>query len=189
MLDERELLSQLRTLDADALASVYDAYQAALYRYAYRLLGDEGLAEDCTTETFSRLIKALSTGGGPAQFLKAYLYRTAHNWIADQLRAGALGPVSLDGLVDDDAAQEPISDAPSPAQVFEQRHDARHVRRALALLTDEQRLVIVMKYFEDLSNDEIAAAINKPVGAVKSLQHRGLAALRRALVHIVEVAA
>jgi RNA polymerase sigma-70 factor, ECF subfamily len=189
MLDDRDLLSRLRALDADALTSVYDAFHEALFRYAYRLLGDEALAEDCTTETFSRLLKALSAGNGPKQFLKAYLYRTAHNWITDQLRSGALGALSLDGMVDDDEAAELVSDAPSPAQAFEQRYAAQHVRRALALLTDEQRLVIVMKFFEELSNEEIAAAINKPVGAVKSLQHRGLGALRRALTHVMEVEA
>jgi RNA polymerase sigma-70 factor, ECF subfamily len=189
MLDDRDLLSRLRALDADALASVYDAFHEALFRYAYRLLGDEALAEDCATETFSRLLKALTAGNGPTQFLKAYLYRTAHNWITDQLRSGALGELSLESMVDDGEAFEPASDAPSPAQVFEQRYAAQHVRHALALLTDEQRLVIVMKYFEELSNEEIAAAINKPVGAVKSLQHRGLGALRRALAHVMEVAA
>ncbi|MBL7163141.1 MAG: RNA polymerase sigma factor, partial [Anaerolineales bacterium] len=56
-----------------------------------------------------------------------------------------------------------------------------HLRAALFQLTPEQRQVIVLKYIEDWSNAEIAAALNKSIGAVKALQHRGLAALRRML--------
>jgi RNA polymerase sigma-70 factor, ECF subfamily len=185
--NETTVLSQLRALDPTTLAAVYDEYNAPIYRYAYRLLGDAALAEDCTTETFSRLLKGLAQGSGPTQYLKAYLYRIAHNWIADQLRAGAVGALSLDALVEDDAALEPVSEAPSPQLLFEQAADAAQVRRALTSLTDEQRLVIVMKYFEELSNEEVAAALNKPLGAIKSLQHRGLNALRRALQHVIEV--
>jgi RNA polymerase sigma-70 factor (ECF subfamily) len=55
------------------------------------------------------------------------------------------------------------------------------VQTALTLLTPEQRQVIMLKFLEDFSNDEIAEALDKPIGAVKSLQHRALASLRRLL--------
>ncbi len=184
---EHALLNRLHALDIEALAEVYDTYNTALYRYAYRLLGDTALAEDCTTETFSRLLKALREGAGPSQYLKAYLFRTAHNWVTDQFRARGNREVSLDEL--SEAASELRSDAPSPAQLSESAYEAGHVRGALALLTAEQRLVIVMKFFEDMSNEEIASALGKPIGAIKSLQHRALDAMRRALAHVIEVPA
>jgi RNA polymerase sigma-70 factor (ECF subfamily) len=188
MFDEGSLLKRLRVLDLDALAEVYDTYNAALFRYAYRLLGDAPLAEDCVTETFSRLLNALKHGAGPTQFLRAYLYRTAHNWLTDRLREAASGPESLDGLIEADASNEPASTESPLAQQLISDYEASHVRRALSALTDEQRLVITMKFFEDLTNEEIAAALSKPIGAVKSLQHRALGALRRALQNIIEVA-
>lgn len=64
--------------------------------------------------------------------------------------------------------------------------ERQEVRRALLSLTSEQRQVIVLKYLEDWSNQEVAKALEKPVGAVKSLQHRALNALRRALVEPTE---
>jgi RNA polymerase sigma-70 factor (ECF subfamily) len=60
--------------------------------------------------------------------------------------------------------------------------DRERARYALLSLTPDQRQVIMLKFLEGWQNPEIARALNKPVGAVKSLQHRGLAALRRILI-------
>jgi RNA polymerase sigma-70 factor (ECF subfamily) len=59
--------------------------------------------------------------------------------------------------------------------------ELQQVRSALALLTPDQRQVIMLKYLEDWENEEIAQALNKPVGAIKSLQHRAIESLRRLL--------
>jgi RNA polymerase sigma-70 factor (ECF subfamily) len=64
--------------------------------------------------------------------------------------------------------------------------EQEEVRAALAHLTPDQRQVVLLKYLEGLENEEIAAALGKPLGAVKSLQHRALAALRRILVRAEE---
>jgi RNA polymerase sigma-70 factor (ECF subfamily) len=61
-----------------------------------------------------------------------------------------------------------------------------HVRAALARLTPEQRQVISLKYLEGWENDAIAAALQKPVGAVKALQHRAIASLKRLLLPVEE---
>lgn len=185
MSDEQALLARIKVFDMEALAEVYDTFSPAIYRHAYRLVGDARLAEDCTTETFSRLLKALKEGNGPASYLKAYLFRIAHNWVTDHYRRGGQA-ASLDELAEEDGF-EPAADVETPQQLAEAAYDAAHVRRALAMLTPDQRAVIVMKYFEEMSNEEIAAAVAKPVGAVKSLQHRALGALRRALAGAIEV--
>ena len=59
--------------------------------------------------------------------------------------------------------------------------ELQQVRSALALLTPDQRQVIMLKYLEEWENEDIARALNKPVGAVKSLQHRAIESLRRLL--------
>lgn len=154
-----------------ALAEIYDTYRPGLYRYALRLLGDASIAEDCVAETFARFLKALHTRQGPRDHLQAYLYRIAHNWIVDFYRK-----------------YEPTLELGETLQCEEYTEEeaAKHIRRtqarrAIRSLTPEQQKVISLKYLENWSNEEIARVLQKPVGAVKSLQHRALASLQRLL--------
>ena len=173
-LGEQDLLERAREFDLYALAEIYDRYSPKLYAYAVRLLGDEDLAEDCVAETFSRLLSALRSGGGPQDYLQAYLYRVAHNLITDRYRREPPAPLELK----DNALSNGL-DAPDAG--LEDKLRQEQVRRALRVLTPEQRQVIMLKYVQGCSNEETAAALQKPLGAVKSLQHRGLEALRRLL--------
>jgi RNA polymerase sigma-70 factor (ECF subfamily) len=64
---------------------------------------------------------------------------------------------------------------------------SQQLRAALALLTSEQRQVLVLKYLEDWENEAIAVSLDKPIGAIKALQHRGLEALRRILTRYEDI--
>jgi RNA polymerase sigma-70 factor (ECF subfamily) len=175
MTDEVTLLQQARQFDEEALAEIYDTLSPAIYAYAMRLLGDVDLAEDCVAETFSRFLHAVSSGGGPKNFLKAYLYRVAHNWITDRYRhARPETPLELNLELTADSRAEPHTSVVDEME-------RQELRAALALLTPEQRQVVSLKYLENLDNAAIAEALQKPVGAIKSLQHRALGTLRRIL--------
>jgi RNA polymerase sigma-70 factor (ECF subfamily) len=165
------LLTAARRLDRDALAAIYDQMSPGIYRYAMRLLGDETRAEECVAETFNRFLQALHNGGGPNDHVQAYLYRIAHNWITDSYRRQV-----PDLPIEEDypAGQ----DVPSQA---DRQIEQKQVRNALACLTPEQRQAVVLKYLEGWENEAVACAMQKPVGAVKALQHRGVEALRRLL--------
>ena len=165
-------LERARQFDERALAEIYDQYSPGIYRYAWRLLGDVGLAEDCVADTFRRFLEALKRGGGPKEHLRAYLYRTAHNWVSDHYRRRKPPAMALDDL-------QLADPAPGPSQEAQMEALRDELRRALAILTPEQRQVIVLKYLEGWSNAEISQALEKPVGAVKALANRGLQALRR----------
>ena len=172
---EADLLRGASAFDLQALAEIYDQYSPGLHRYAMRLLGDDSLAEDCVSETFSRFLKALRAGQGPETYLQAYLYRVAHNWVTDQYRRQPPPPLDLDeNLREDEQAR--------PEALVLQRLEQERVRGALRLLTPDQRQVIVLRFIEGWENEAVAATVQKPVGAVKALQHRALAALRRWLV-------
>jgi RNA polymerase sigma-70 factor, ECF subfamily len=173
--DEQKLLEKAARYEKKTLAHIYDTYSPGIYRYALRLLGDPESAEDCVSETFSRLLTAFSQGKGPTRYLKAYLYRVAHNWITDQYRRQPLPPLPLE---DSQAAspQEEISDLHSRQEELDQ------LRAALAGLTQEQRQVIVLKFLEEWTNEEISEALHRSVGSVKALQHRALESLRRMIV-------
>jgi RNA polymerase sigma-70 factor (ECF subfamily) len=166
-------LPEAYQLDERALTEIYQVLSPPLYRYAYRLLGNARDAEDIVAETFHRLLLALRHGNGPREHLSAYLYRIAHNLIIDRYRRNPRPEAELDEALE--AADD------DPAEAAAQRIVQARARSALWKLTADQRQVILLKYFEGLSNEEVAAALDKPVGAIKSLQHRALDSMRRIL--------
>jgi RNA polymerase sigma-70 factor, ECF subfamily len=168
-----ELLQRARQLDHQALAQIYDLHSPGLYRYAMRLLGDQVLAEDCVAETFSRFLQTLQANRGPENFLQAYLYRIAHNWISDYYRREP-GPA-------EELTEELQDDQADPEEDTNQRQRQERLRVALQQLTPDQQQVIALKYLDGWENEEIACTLKKPVGAVKSLQHRALGTLQRIL--------
>jgi RNA polymerase sigma-70 factor (ECF subfamily) len=173
MITETELLQQAKRFNEEALIEIYDRYNPGLYRYAMRLLNDENLAEECVAETFSRFLKTIKHGNGPNQYLQAYLYRIAHNWITDIYRQQP-DPVSLDTHTFPTLSED-------PQEKIMNHLETENIRSSLKLLTAEQRQVIVLKYLEGWDNEQIAKSLEKPLGAIKALQHRGLQSLRRLL--------
>lgn len=180
MISENHLLELVIRFDEQALIEVYDRYSSEIYRYAVRLLADQDLAEECVAETFSRFLHALKHGNGPRHNLRAYLFRIAHNWITDYFRRQPPSSVMID--------PELISDSEIDLQdSLIQNLEEEQIRVALQLLTPDQRQVVILKYIEGWRNKEVAQAMDKPVGAIKSLHHRALNSLRRILIDEHEV--
>jgi RNA polymerase sigma-70 factor, ECF subfamily len=167
--EEQELLELASQFNTTALAEIYDTYSPGLYRYARRLLGDSDLAEDCVAETFTRFLKSLENGHGPRDHLQAYLYRIAHNWIVDLYRDHEQTFELNDELPSDELPEE------EAARQIRQKQ----VRKAIRSLSPDQQKVISLKYLECWENEEIARVLRKPVGAVKSIQHRALVSLQK----------
>ena len=170
-----QLLKRARALDKNTLVEIYDLYSDALVAYAYKHVGDSQVAEELVSETFFRFLGALERGGGPTEHLKVYLYRITHNLITDRFRRQPIPSLELD-------EERLPDDKPGPTSIINSRQDSEQVRKALRLITPEQRQVIVLKYLEGWSSQEIAQMMEKTLGAVKALQHRGLAALQRILI-------
>ena len=168
------VLDKDRSLDRDGLAAVYDEHHQPIYRYVYRQVGEVETARDLTAEVFHRLLRAAQRGRAPDRHLKAWLYRTAHNIVVDHYRRQR----HRQHLPLDEAMVDADDD---PVESAECHLSEAQVRAALRGLTPDQQQVIVLKFLEGLSNQEVADVIGKPVGAVKSLQHRALAALGRQL--------
>lgn len=172
VLEEQKLLHRAVRLDTRAMAEIYDAHSSGIYRYAMRLLGDESAAEDCVAETFARFLKALQERHGPRDHLQAYLYRIAHNWIVDFYRTNEQTFELSDAL---------RSEADIPEEEAAKRIRQKQIRKAIRCLTPDQQQVIALKYLEEWSNEEVACTMKKPVGAVKSIQHRALRSLHKLL--------
>lgn len=171
--DNEGLISKLQAFDMGALEWVFDQYNEAIYKYSYRLLGSQDKAEECVAETFSRLLQALKSGKGPKKYVRPYLYRTAHNWITDQYRRPIPEEEELQEnhyQIDDHIENKVVSQL-----------ESREIRQVLRELPENQRQVVVLKYLEGMENNEIAEILDKPVGAVKALQHRGIVTIRKKL--------
>jgi RNA polymerase sigma-70 factor (ECF subfamily) len=169
--EEEGLILRLQAFDMSAIESVFDQYNEAIYRYGYRLLGSQDKAEECVAETFSRFLHALKNGKGPKKYVRPYLYRMAHNWITDQYRRAI---PEDEGLPENHASQND-----HPEDIVIDNIESQEIRNVLRALPENQRQAVVLKFLEGLENQEIAIAMNKPVGAVKALQHRGLQTIRK----------
>lgn len=170
--EEKVLLQKAGIFDKTALTEIYDRHQDALYRYAMRLLGDQQLAEDCIADTFLRFLKSIRNGNIPQENLRAYLYRIAHNWITDYYRRKEIITRAEQDTEYPDEQEDPENQVHRGLQNEE-------IRAAILTLTSEQQQVIVLKYFEGWQNEEIAQAMGKRTGAVKTLLHRSLKSLRK----------
>lgn len=170
--DESALLQRAREYDQAAIAEIYDRYWLRIYNYIYHRVGNVGLAEDLSATVFLRMLEAIRSSRGWQTSFSGWLYRIAHNLVVDHFRAGhADRHVSLDEQVA--SAEENLADMAERA-LIQQR-----LRKALSQLTEEQSLVISLKFVEGLSNAEAAEYLGKSEGAIKSLQFRALLALRR----------
>ena len=178
--NHRKHPQQPEIFDGSNVAAIYDEYHLPIYRYIYRQVSDVEVARDLSADVFHRLLQAYQKGNGPCQDVKAWLYRTAHNIVVDHYRRRQHRdhlPL-FEGIVDGE------TDLTSTAEMH---LTAEAVLQAINLLTPDQRQVITLKFLAGLSNREVAEIMEKPVGAVKSLQHRALAALQSKLLPAKEM--
>jgi RNA polymerase sigma-70 factor (ECF subfamily) len=161
------------TLDRQALADIYERYNADIFRYARRLLDDSNLAEDCVAETFTRFLQSVRGGSQPDN-IRAYLYRAAHNWVIDQYRRHPLPDFSLEESL---RADPEIN----PAQQVSIEMERQRVVAALKRLPADQRQVIELRFMEEWSHEDVAFALGKTMEATRALQYRAVTALRQML--------
>ena len=170
--DEQTLLERARGYDSVALGELYDRYSGRIYSYILYHVGDANLAEDLTANVFIKVLDAVKSSKSWQQSFSGWLYRIAHNAVVDHFRRNSrYDTLPLDERLTS-AKDDPVSSA-------ETSIETDVVREAMAFLTDEQQTVIELKFFEEMSNLEVAKAMGKTEGAIKSLQYRALAALRR----------
>ena len=171
---ESALLERAREYDATAVAELYDRYSLRIYNYVYHRVGNRSLAEDLTSTVFVRMLEAIRTSKGWHSSFSGWLYRIAHNAVVDHFRSGKQDrDVPLEDVT--------LSSSEHLAEAAERSITRERVRSAVSELTEAQGVVISLKFLEGMTNAEVAELMGKNEGAIKSLQFRGLAALRRAM--------
>jgi RNA polymerase sigma-70 factor (ECF subfamily) len=156
---------------------LYDSHYDAVYRYCYYRVGDAERAQDLTAEVFVRMVEKLDRFKLRGRPLLAWLYTIARNLTTDLHRKkGKLAHLPLD-----EASAVATGDEADLAQAVDRGIQADCLAAALRHLTEDQRRVILLKFMEGRNNGQVARILSKSEGAVKSLQHRALSSLRRAI--------
>jgi RNA polymerase sigma-70 factor (ECF subfamily) len=170
-LEAERLLIEAAQRDGAAFAPLYERYVDQIFAYAHTLTRNRELAEDVTAATFAKAIEDLPRFEWRGVPYSAWLYRVASNLVARQARRPA--------WVDIDTHQ-PI-DHLTPEVIAEQRDREATVRSAVALLPDDQRQAVLLRFGGELRNREIAEIMGRSEGAVKLLTFRAMTALRKQL--------
>jgi RNA polymerase sigma-70 factor (ECF subfamily) len=168
-MSEENWVRRARAGDEAAFTALVEAYQTPIYNLCYRMLGEAGEAEDAAQETFLRAYSQLGSYD-PGRSFKTWLFSIASHHCIDRLRKRRLTWLSLD----DDLPPHPAlhEKEPGPEEAAERHEHSQAVQALLAKLAPDDRAVIVMRYWYDLSYEEIAEATRGTVSAVKSRLHR-----------------
>ena len=172
--DEARLIKRAQQGDADAFAEIYELHQPAVYRYVYYRVGNVATAEDLAAVVFTRVVEGIDKYRYRGRPLLAWLYTIARNAVIDHQRRSARDvTVPLDNHVADESV-----DAERAA---ERALSQQQLTAAMTHLTEDQRQVIMLRFIEEMTSEQVAEVLGKSTGAIKALQHRALAALRRHL--------
>ncbi len=173
--NEAELVRRAKE-DPEAFGLLYERYVTRLYRYFYYRTGNAQDAEDLTARTFYRMLKHLPRYQERGLPFGAWVYRIAHNIVANWLRDRSRHPV---------VSLESARGMPAPEADLISRLEAKEEQEALlravrSLAPDRQEL-LYLKFVEEMSNAQIGAIMGRSEGAIKSLYHRTLVELRQQL--------
>jgi RNA polymerase sigma-70 factor (ECF subfamily) len=175
MQDDMTLVAQAQQGETAAFEQIYDLHRQPIFNYIYFRVGHSELAEDLTSEVFVRMVDKIDTYKQNGRPLAAWLYTIARNLVIDHHRRdNQLTWVPLDERLIESRDSNP--DNATDRSLLQEC-----LLKALQHLTEDQRQVILFKFVERRSNIEVGAILGKTEGSIKSLQHRALAALKRAL--------
>jgi RNA polymerase sigma-70 factor (ECF subfamily) len=173
--NESCLIERAKAFDEQALSELYNRHADVIFRYVFYRVGDQAVAEEMVGDVFVRALEGLPAYQDTGCPFGAWLYRIAHARVVDHYRRQrSRRVVALDERL---AAGEKTD----PHQLVAFQDDARRAWEAMNHLTEEQQQVISLRFILGCSIAEIASSLGKTEGAVKALQHRGLASLRRLL--------
>jgi len=174
---DEELVEACRAGEASAFDVLVGRWEDRIRGAAYRILGSEDEARDVAQEAFLKAYRGLPGFKREARF-SSWLYQIATNQCRDRLRRRKTRPqVSLDAL--EEAGGALIVETRQGAHERLQERDlAETVKRAIHALPEEQRVVVILKEYQELTFLEIAQALDVPVSTVKTRLYRGLGQLR-----------
>lgn len=165
-----QVIERARKREPEAVAQLYELYSGRIYRYAAYRVATTVEAEDLTAEVFVKMIESLPNYRSIGIPFEAWLFRIAAARTADYHRRNARRPQI--------ALSESLADAEAqPEEYVQAQEEFETLRRAIGQLSQEQQNVLVLRFIERKSHEDVAQILSKSVAAVKSIQHRALVQL------------
>ncbi len=182
--DERlsELVAEIAAGRQEALAEFYDRTASRIYGLIRRIVTDPDIAEEVTHDVYLQVWRTAASYDALRGKPSTWLFTLARSRAIDRLRSAARHRRSEEPL----EAAALVAGDPDPAQDWALARRQRRVREALASLSESQREVIVIAYFQGLSHSEIAARLGQPLGTVKTRIRLAMIRLREILEPFVE---
>ncbi len=175
LVDENELVEQAKT-DPEAFGKLYELYVEKIYNYIYYRIGNHHEAEDLTAKVFHRALNHIPTYKNKGAPFAAWLYRIAHNLVANWHRDTKRRPViALEQITLSDRKQG------NPHHAAERNNERELLLAAIQELPPTRQELLTLKFVERMSNAEIGDVLERSEGAVKSLYHRTLVSLKELL--------
>ena len=171
-LDDKELV-KLAKEDKGAFGELYERYMPKMYNYIYYRTSNQHDAEDLTARVFFRAMSHIGGYVDKGLPFQAWLYRIAHNLVANWHRdQGRRKIIALDDYVTHALKSE------APDRMAEELDEQEQLMEAVHRLSEDRQQLLLLKFIDQLSNAEIGEIMSRTEGAVKSLYHRTLLALR-----------
>jgi RNA polymerase sigma-70 factor (ECF subfamily) len=173
-----ELVRRAAT-EAEAFGQLYERHVRRIYNYIYYRTGDHHDAEDLTARVFQRALRHVGTFQDMGVPFSAWLYRIAHNLVANWHRDRSRRPVVP---LEDHTVLTPGSQHPESLAMA--REVGEDLLELIRRLPEERQQLLILKFAERLSNAEIGQIMGRTEGAIKSLYHRTLSSLREEVEHM-----
>jgi RNA polymerase sigma-70 factor (ECF subfamily) len=178
--ETQALARGLRRRDPDLLDRLIEQYHYRLFRYLLYLTGNREAAEDFFQETWVRVIDRGHQYNGKFKF-ETWLFTIARNLVIDFQRRKKSLNARLDPEKGEQTPELEAAHSPSPADLAAAHEESERVTGALSRLPAAYREVLLLRFQEELSLEEIAGVVAAPLSTVKSRLYRGLSELREML--------
>jgi len=189
-LSDQEVVALARAGAESAYRELVRRYERPVFSLIYRMVRDHALAEDLAQDAFVKVLNALDSYRAEYKF-SSWIFKIANNVAIDQLRRRELDTLSLNGSPDartqeqiEATALQATDRGETPLAELEARELGAAIEEAIAKLRPEYRSCIVLRHVEGRSYEEIAEALDLPLGTVKTYIHRARHELREYLAHL-----
>lgn len=178
--DDRRLVIRLREGNHEALRELVDRHHRSLFQFLYRLTDNHALADDISQQVFIRL---LTYTGDVPDHLRGWLFTIARNLAYDHFRSAK---IQREDITDFSNGAETLitASALTPEQITIHAEQRQYIAHVLQRLPAEQREVVILRFYHDLSLQAIADVVDAPLGTVKSRLFHGLKKLKGHLIEI-----
>ena len=176
-----EIAEEISTCPESGARRLIAEYGDRLYDTAFRLCQDESAARDLVNRTLWRAIERIGLFSG-ASSMYTWLYSILVNFWRMDLRQKK----KMDILLFQDEMPDCPDERPEPAEALAAKADSEAIRNAIAELPEYYRVVVVFRYFEDMSVPEIAVVLGIPEGTVKFRLHKAKNMMRRKLAQTID---